>query len=77
MPDYTSRGAGQAEKPAIATSCVCTRYPHYVLLTLNHVSLFALPRWSPVRPMPLAAPHAAPLAVAARRRRARPFTVDR
>ena len=40
MADYTSRTLGQAEKPLIATSCVCTTYPHYVPLTLNYVSLW-------------------------------------
>jgi len=40
LPDYTFTGLGQGGKVQIARYCVCTRYPHYVPLTLNCVTLF-------------------------------------
>jgi hypothetical protein len=39
LADYTFGGLGQEGKPQIARYCVCTRYPHYVPLTLNCVTL--------------------------------------
>jgi len=43
LADYICKLPRQAQKRRIATSCVSTRYPHYVPLTLNHVS-FRAPR---------------------------------
>jgi hypothetical protein len=39
LADYTFERVGQEEKAQIARYCVCTRYPHYVPLTLNCVTL--------------------------------------
>jgi hypothetical protein len=41
LAHYIFQTPRQAQKREIATSCVSTRYPHYVPLTLNHVSLCA------------------------------------
>src|ERR1700733_16128448 len=55
LPYYTFTGLGQGGKVQIARYCVCTRYPHYVPLTLNCVTLFrrarAAHRPSPPAPM--------------------------
>ena len=39
LADYTFERPGQEEKAQIARYCVCTRYPQYVPLTLNCVTL--------------------------------------
>jgi hypothetical protein len=53
LPDYPFASAGQGEKVQIARYCVCTRYPHYVPLTLNCVTLFRRAR-AAARRSPLA-----------------------